>query len=317
MANICLTSVCNRQCSYCFAQEHVDAPDFMSIDDFKRSLGFLEGSKIDQVRILGGEPTLHPDFKEIMALTKDTGQKILLFTNGFFSDEILNYLMNISPEILRVMVNVTPLDSMKEKVIARQRHVIKKLGPRAALSFNIYRPNISFDVLIELIEGSEAQKMVRLGLALPCLHGNNESLYPRQYPYVGSRIVSFATQAANHDIRISFDCGFVQCMFSNEGLEALKLAKADIGWRCNPILDITPAGQVLHCFPLAEMYSKPLKDGFKAGVLRAEFVEQSKDFRQAGIYRDCYLCDLKHSKVCLGGCLAATIRRFHPQSGNG
>jgi len=310
MANICLTSVCNRQCSYCFAQEHGDAPDFMSIDDFKRSLDFLEQSKIDQVRILGGEPTLHPDFKEIMALSKDTGQKILLFTNGLFSDEILDYLMNIPPETLRVMVNVTPLDSMKRKDVAQQHHVIKKLGPRAALSFNIFRPDISFEILIELIEGSEAQKMVRLGLALPCLNGNNESLHPRQYPYVGSRIVSFATQAANHDIRISFDCGFVPCMFSKEGLDALKHAKADIGWRCNPILDITPAGQVLHCFPLAQMYSEPLKERLKAGALRAKFVEKSHDFRQAGIYRDCALCDLKHSEVCPGGCLGATIRRF-------
>jgi len=282
----------------------------MTIDDFKRSLAFLSRSKIDQVRILGGEPTLHPDFKEIMTLAENTGRKILLFTNGLFSDKVLEYLMNISPETLRVMINVTPLDSMKEKDTARQHRVIQKLGPRSALSFNIYKPDVSFDILIELIESSEAQKMIRLGLALPCLNGNNESLHPRQYPYIGSRIISFATQADSRNIVVSFDCGFVPCMFGEEGLKALKASKADVGWRCNPILDINTAGQVLHCFPLSSMYSEPLTNELEAGVLRTKFMEQTFPFRQAGIYRDCSFCDLKKSEICPGGCLAATIRRF-------
>ena len=86
--------------------------------------------------------------------------------------------------------------------------------------------------------------------------------------------------------------------------------QADMGWRCNPILDINTAGQILPCFPLAGMWSEPLADELEAGAVRAKFIKQAHPFRQAGIYRECSLCDLKHSDVCPGGCLAATISRF-------
>jgi hypothetical protein len=310
MANICITSACNRKCSYCFVQEPDNSRAFMKLEDFKRSIAFLDRSHIDQVRILGGEPALHPDFKEIMTLAKKTGKKILLFTNGLISDEVLEFLMEFPSENLTAMVNVTPLDTEREDEIDKQRRVIERLGPRAALSFNIFKPDISFEVLVGLLENSDAQRMIRLGLALPCLDGNNESLHPRQYSFVGSRIVRFATKAADLDITVSFDCGFVPCMFGEEGLKVLKDAKADIGWRCNPILDITTSGKVLHCFPLARKYFESLSDEIEAAALRGKFMEQSRHFRQTGIYRDCSLCDLKHSEVCLGGCLSATIRRF-------
>jgi len=310
MANICITSVCNRQCSYCFAHEPNTPPAFMKLDDFKRSIAFLDRSFVDQVRILGGEPTLHPDFKEIIKLARNTSKKILLFTNGLISDEAIELLMGFAPENLTAIVNVTPLDVNREDALSKQRQVVKRLGPRAALSFNIYKPDISFEILIDLIENCDTQRMIRLGLALPCLDGKNESLPPRQYPSVGSRIVRFASRGADLGITLSFDCGFVSCMFDEDGLEALKEAKADIGWRCNPILDINTSGRVLHCLPLAGKYSEPLSDESDAAVLRKRFIEQSQHWRRAGIYRDCSLCDLKHSGVCPGGCLSATIRRF-------
>lgn len=310
MANICITSVCNRQCPYCFNQEPRHPPSFMKLDDFKRSIAFLDRSPIDQVRILGGEPTLHPDFKEIIRLAKNTRKKILLFSNGLISDEIIELLTEFSPENLTVIVNVTPFNNEKDEVLNKQRQVIKRLGPRASLGFNIFKPDVSFEILIDLIESCDVQRRIRLGLALPCLDGKNESLHPRQYPWVGEKIVRFAVQGADLAIILSFDCGFVPCMFGEDGLEALKDAKADIGWHCNPILDIDTSGRVLHCFPLAGIYSEPLSDGSDADALREKFIEQSQHFRRAGIYRDCSLCDLKHTEVCPGGCLSAAIRRF-------
>jgi MoaA/NifB/PqqE/SkfB family radical SAM enzyme len=283
----------------------------MSLDVFKKSLDFLDRSRIDQVRILGGEPTLHLQFKEFLTLAKNTGRKMCLFTNGLFSDDILESLLEITPDVMTVMVNITPRNSNNTNETDRQRRVIRKLAERVMLSFNIYRPDISFNILLELLEENEAQRTVRLGLALPCIHGNNKHLHPQQYSFIGSRIVEFAEQAARCDIRLSFDCGFVPCMYDEEGLEVLKVNKADIGWRCNPILDITTSRLILHCFPLARMFSEPLTDKLKASDIRAKLTERARPFRQAGIFNACSLCDLKSSDVCPGGCLAATIRRFH------
>ena len=310
MANICLTSICNRECAYCFAKSRPGHPDYMSVDNFRKALSFLERSEIGEVRILGGEPTLHPQFKEILTLAKETRKKVFLFTNGLFEDDILEVLTGFSLQALAVMVNVTPISPGKKNHLQHQRHVIKELGPRAMLSFNIYRPDIPFDVLIELLAEGTMEKTVRLGIALPCLHEKNEYLFPHQYQHIGFRISRFAVRAAPLGIRLSFDCGFVPCMFTPEEMESLHSAEAAMEWRCSPILDINTAGHILSCFPLAEMFSVPLKDGENAAAVRAGFVEKSRPFRASGIYKYCSACNLMQSGICPGGCLAATIRRF-------
>ena len=64
MANISVTAICNLRCDYCFARAALDgcsqSAPHMPLSVYERVLGFLERSGINQVRLLGGEPTLHP-----------------------------------------------------------------------------------------------------------------------------------------------------------------------------------------------------------------------------------------------------------------
>ena len=77
MANIAITSRCNLNCSYCFAQATYNAPEkkygHMTPDVFKKSLDILQKSNIGQVSILGGEPTSHPDFMQYMEMAFQAG----------------------------------------------------------------------------------------------------------------------------------------------------------------------------------------------------------------------------------------------------
>jgi hypothetical protein len=154
-------------------------------------------------------------------------------------------------------------------------------------------------------------------MAQPCLSGRNEHIYPTQYRAIAVKIMRFVRNGAEHGITVGLDCGFVRCMFSGADLELLEATGADIGWRCNPILDVDLAGDVLPCYPLASLVRIPLTPEVDAASLRRVFQERTRPYRQAGVFRECSTCAFKSGgngrnslDNCPGGCLATTIRRF-------
>jgi hypothetical protein len=178
------------------------------------------------------------------------------------------------------------------------------------LGFNIYRPDFQPDFLLPVIAETGCRPAIRLGMAQPCLSGNNQYIHPGQYVAIGAKIAAFARSAAQWGVTLEFDCGFVRCMFAERDLEVLKTLKADVGWRCNPILDVDIEGQVIHCYPLSRLGGLPLTAETDAPTLRNAFLSRTRPYRQVGVFKECSSCLFKASGECPGGCLAVTLRRF-------
>ncbi|MBN1997920.1 4Fe-4S cluster-binding domain-containing protein [candidate division KSB1 bacterium] len=66
MANIAITSLCSLNCPYCFTQNIYDKKSntlgHLTMTVLKQALDFVGRSEVREIRILGGEPTLHPEF---------------------------------------------------------------------------------------------------------------------------------------------------------------------------------------------------------------------------------------------------------------
>jgi MoaA/NifB/PqqE/SkfB family radical SAM enzyme len=315
MANLAISAVCNLNCPYCFTRDHlegtVDGSGFVEIESFRAWLDFLDRSQIDQVRLLGGEPTLHPQFSELIALCRACDKSIMVFSNGLIPSRAMDCLEELSAAECTVLVNVNE-PALDGERLHRQRHAtIQRLGERVLVGFNIYRADCQLEFLLAMIAEAGCQRVIRLGMAQPCLSGANQYIQPNQYRFIGAKIVQFARLAANAGIILDFDCGFVRCMFSTEDLEVLTSLATGIGWRCNPILDIDITGRVIHCYPLSQLGSLPLSPETDAATLRSTFESFTRHYRQAGVFQECSTCPMKRSGTCTGGCLAATIRRFH------
>jgi len=314
MANLAISSVCNLKCDYCFTTDHFNGsaaiPAFMAISDFELCLDFLDRSGVDQVRLLGGEPTLHPQFVELIELARRRNKSILVFTNGLMSEEVLSCLEKLPATECNVLVNASSLPDGSRVAAARQRTTIQRLGERVTVGLNIDRSDFQPEFLLRLIIEARCQPAIRLGIAQPCLSGRNQYIHPKQYCFVGARIARFAHLAAKDGVRLEFDCGFVRCMFSDTDLQVLVDSGADVGWRCNPILDVDTACQVIHCYPLARLGSLPLTPELDATSLRSAFAARTRPYRQAGIFPQCSTCPFKTSGECTGGCLSAAMRRF-------
>ncbi len=319
MTNLSISTVCNLHCPYCFTADYAsDTPDiqhFLSLGDFEARLDYLDRSGIDQVRLLGGEPTLHPQFPQLVELARARNKSIMVFSNGLMPEKALACLEALSPEVCFVLMNVNAPGDNDAAVLKRERAVMARLGQRVMPGFNIYRPDFDLTFLLDVIAETGSKPVIRLGLAQPCLSGANTYIHPRQYPFIGHKLALFAQAAA--PVQLDFDCGFVPCMFSEDDMAALQSAGTHLGWVCSPILDVDLRGEIIPCYPLSRLGSIPLTAETTAGALRETFEGLTLGYRKAGIYPVCSSCALKISGECSGGCLAAVMRRFRPAAFSG
>ncbi|HEU4882343.1 MAG TPA: radical SAM protein [Longimicrobium sp.] len=312
MANLALTASCNRGCGYCFAMNYLESrggAKAMPLETLERALDFLERSGIGEARLLGGEPTLHPHFEQVVDRALERGFRLLVFTGGLIPARALRKLASLPQERCSLLVNVIPPGEGRTAEHAAQARVFRALGPRVVLGINIARPGTPLDFLVELIDRYGLARSVRLGLAHPVLEGENEFLHPRHYPEVGRRVARFGALAAEHGVELVFDCGWVPCMFPDGAMQALGLGPQEVGLRCNPILDVMPDGEVISCFPLARHAVEVLERYPDAGVLRRAFRERQAGDRAFMLYAHCAGCEHRAAGRCSGGCLAGSLRR--------
>ena len=237
--------------------------------------------------------------------------QLVVFTNGLVPASALDCLASLPPDQCTVMVNVNqPNGTGPDSSHERRLDTVRRLGQRALLGFNIYRPDFQLEFLFPLIAEAGCKPAIRLGMAHPCLSGDNQYVHPNQYRAIARKIVRAAPLAANSGVSLDFDCGFVRCMFSDADLDTLRAGGTKVGWRCNPILDIDLNGDVIHCFPLSRLVRLPLVPGSDAASMREAFEKRTDPYRQAGVFKECSTCHFKAAGECPGGCLATTLRRF-------
>lgn len=69
MANIMLNDYCNLDCSYCFTKSaYCNNINNITINNFKLALDFILKDNEELIGLIGGEPTLHSNFEEIVQL---------------------------------------------------------------------------------------------------------------------------------------------------------------------------------------------------------------------------------------------------------
>ena len=118
-----LTHHCNLMCSFCW--KFTDKATFGNvtaeqIENFCKYLGHVE---TPYIRIVGGEPLVHPRFKEIMHRLSQTFSKFLVVTNGILlTDELVNI-----PNT-RYVITVYPPN----------RHMVKKFEGRVDITRRDY-----------------------------------------------------------------------------------------------------------------------------------------------------------------------------------
>lgn len=90
-----ITEKCQLKCGHCYMGDRLNRALFMPLNKVKHTLVLWRKMGGSKLSILGGEPTLHPDFMEICSFAKEVGyEKVILNTNGLAKSKIVLSKMN-------------------------------------------------------------------------------------------------------------------------------------------------------------------------------------------------------------------------------
>ena len=205
LVDISISNHCSKGCGFCYRDSKPDN-SFMSINDYKYVLNSLKHPKygnVFQVALGGGEPLEHPDFLEIINLTKQFNIVPNFTTNGLLISDSL--AKKIRGNIGAVAVSITNINNIADTNI---KYLIDN-NIRTNIHYVIDRENIS--QAISILNGEFNSKLVGINAVVfltfkPSGRGHNElTVKP------GNQLNKFVGLIDEHNCAcsIGFDACFV------------------------------------------------------------------------------------------------------------
>lgn len=330
MANIMLNKACNLQCPYCFANEFVNKPNEISninrasnisIEDFKIALDFIAKSGTDRVGIIGGEPTMHPKFKELMTIVINDKrfESITLFTNGITLKDHIEILKH--PKVHGLINTNSPNDMTESKYknmldsfeALERENILEKF----AFGINMYKLNFDYKYMLDLLIKYK-KTHVRTAIVVPnsqeMRDGNPLNYFRKMKP----SIFNFFRELEKHEIMPTYDCNQMPTCITTpeekkwlsrfwkwEGKNGGKRCNLTDNSQCGVVIDILPDLTAVRCFGMSEEMKVNIKDFRSENELRTYFKQTFDTYAfnipASGECKDCYYRKIGQ---CMGGCLA-------------
>lgn len=319
MANLLLTTKCVRSCPYCFAKNEMSSynqVDFVTWENIVYLADFLSLSNEKHISLLGGEPSLHPYFIDIILYFIERGFHVTVFTSGIMSEKVLHeldtYITTISKESLHFVCNLNNFEQTptSDNELKKVFEFLQIAGPWTLPGFNIYRTDFKIDFIFEYIVRFGMKGQVRIGIANPIINQNNDYIHQKDIKEVISNLFSYKEFFEQLKIKPSLDCGFPMCYFSDEQIGWLFKMTGNLKFGCGIPIDITPSMEVYSCFPLSYISKKSLFEFNTLNEIRLFYANVLENIRQNifGIFEDCHTCVHKSDGICLGGGICHMLR---------
>ncbi len=324
MANILLTQQCVRSCPYCFAKKHMadsEKSATLSWEDLIHIADLFDDTPEKHLSLLGGEPTLHPDFVDYFVYLIGRGYHVSVFTCGILSekrlDELVAALSTVNPGKYSFVCNLNHPSMSTEAETERIDAFLTKLGKQTALSFNVFTMDFTMDYLFDYIQRYDLRRNLRIGLAHPIPGETNACISPGQFGPMIERLASYIPKCISSGVVAGLDCGFPLCKFTDEQIG--KFYKLEHGSQnrslkfvCNPALDIGPDMKVWSCFPLSRFNKRSLYEFNSVDEVMEYFITFHKETRakDAGAFAECASCAYRAAERCAGGCLAQSLNHL-------
>lgn len=120
-AYLAICYICNEKCSFCpCTNEEKKGEKIVDIDSAHIILNQLQEKNCKSITISGGEPTLHPNFVEIVSYAQNSGMYVTVLSNGeMLADKhfVLKIKNNVDMSRLRIITTLhSSKPDMHEKV---------------------------------------------------------------------------------------------------------------------------------------------------------------------------------------------------------
>ena len=320
MPNIAILNECNLRCPYCFADDMIEnqktdtvhESQIMSVETFVELLSFINRDPVvDRIGIIGGEPTLHPDIKQILieteAFCRQKNCICTVFTNGILLDNIIPF---ITRDLFHVLVNLNSPEIMGqknfEKTINNLDLVYNCFGwkDKVNIGLNIFYEMDDYSFFYDTIK-KFGIKTVRTSVVAPTYkdHKKNKEDY---YKKMKNKALNVYRNIHESGAVVNLDCNRVPlCYFNAEEIQKLQEYTNNEykHFFCSPVIDINPKLEAVRCFGVYN----PVKiyDFNSIDAIRRYFtIKQDCVYIDKNRVQKCNKCKNFESMACYGGGLS-------------
>lgn len=319
--NILFTDYCNYKCEYCFAEESMScgSKENLSLENFEKIIQYHKENNIREFRIIGGEPTLHPDF--IYYLVKLAHDKffnrIHIFSNVSFDKEILDTILLLSKiKRITLLPNVNEPCKIGDKNYKRTVEnltALVKADSVGSLGINIYDPNMDIEYIFDLADMLKL-KNIRWSVSVPNIKIDKNFDVKGYFKTFVPLLKKFFLGAIDRGIKLRLDCNTIPlCIFDDDEYRLLTYANPDIvaSPLCNIIIDVKPNLDTIRCFGLSDMKNKQLENYPNMDDLKKSFEEEFFDLTHETLFDECSSCSIyKRNNLRSCSCLAYKLHRL-------
>lgn len=293
------------------------------METFETCLKFLSADYSERIGLIGGEPTLHPNLKQILARLIDSPfSSVCLFTNGIILQPYFNELRNGKFQILINLNDPRKVGSDRyAQIMDNIDQMVNHLYMRdqVGLGLNLYDPNMDFTFILEALERFRFKKL-RVSVAVPNLD-QNRGVNPLAYfRMMKPAVRDLVIKLLEIDVAPWFDCNYIPyCLEEPEDRElrekyAKTMQRSNLFQRnpiCSPVMDILPDMKVVRCFGMSDACKVNLMDFKNTQELRRHFqIEVDALAYQILPDEECRTC--RHYAVgnCSCGCYAYRMQAW-------
>lgn len=323
MANIFLTSKCNLQCPYCFADEFVNKDnEVISLDNFCKAVEFIKTLKGERVGLIGGEPTLHPNFKEFLQvlINDKTIDDVIIYTNGLEIDKYIDLLLDKKIFLLVNCNSPNDIGEMRFSKLRKNLLLLKEVKQDGfLLGLNLYSKSLDYNYIFDLLN-LVCLSSLRFSVAISNgtkENTNNPLMFYREFkPF----LFKFFNDCIENKVVPINDCNAIpNCLLDvDEKRILLKLQKLAIDMNmegkglnignCFPVVDILPDLTAVRCFGLSTELKVPISDFASLDLLKMYFFNKIDIYAKVSHFNDgCEDCRSRLFDKC-GICLTYKLK---------
>ena len=321
--NVLLNDYCNFKCSYCFAEDTMCSEPKkvnMSIDDLEKVIDYHKKNKLYDIRLIGGEPTLHPKFTYILnKLVNDSFfRSVHIFSNMSFKEEILEAIIVASKsKKVTMLPNCNERSQIGDIMYDRMLYNLSKLAPLRivdTVGINIYRPDIDYKYIYDIANRYNIRH-VRWALTIPNKPLDSDFDLREYVGEFEDVLVKFFKDSVKYNKEISIDCNSLPlCKFSDESIRTMMYSapKTFVKQHCGLVIDVKPNLEVIRCFGLSDEFNLDLdyKNSNYNDICKA-FDKEFYEFEHMPLYDECKKCLVyKNNGNRSCGCIKYRIAKF-------
>jgi uncharacterized radical SAM superfamily Fe-S cluster-containing enzyme len=128
---VTITSACNLDCPICYVHNKNDDAYHMPVEDFAQILEHLKadhGGELDIINLTGGEPTMHPQLFDFLAMAKAAGiHRVTVCSNGIRLAKDEAFVARLGELGARVALSFDTFDKHADKLLQGAQLLATKL----------------------------------------------------------------------------------------------------------------------------------------------------------------------------------------------